>query len=409
MKHTSKFILIVAFCIAATRSTLSLAQTALPEDISIVPPSTTVTPDVAAFSGAWLGSWDGELPGALIVEQVHSNGTAQVIYSWGDLPNQFKTGWSRETAQISGGKLQLQLGRAKVEFTLQHNGSLFSRYQSGTNQPPSYAELQRLPTTNVQAILDAAKKPVVDWKEIRIPVHSQVGPTKGKNFGLQTTIYGQASPGKHPVIISNHGSTGPGLIPANHTYRAGNPEILFHSLGYVVVVPMRKGRGSSDGPYLEEDNSVTPAVQLDSAIEDLQAVVQYVNHRDDVDPKKIVLAGVSRGGFLSVAYAGRYPTSVAGVINFSGGWFGEGMSEAEFNFETFEKAGHDAKVPMLWLYGDNDSFYSLKFDEREFSKFHDAGGRGEMVEVRNIPGEGHLLCFWVDRWQDKVTSYLNGL
>lgn len=70
---------------------------------------------------------------------------------------------------------------------------------------------------------------------------------------------------------------------------------------------------------------------------------------------------------------------------------------------------HDAKVPMLWLYADHDSFYSLKFDEREFSKYRDAGGRGECVAVPNIPGEGHLLFLWVDRWRDKVTSYLNGL
>ena len=85
------------------------------------------------------------------------------------------------------------------------------------------------------------------------------------------------------------------------------------------------------------------------------------------------------------------------------------MRTADFNFETFDRAGHDAKVPMLWLYADHDSFYSLKFDEREYSKFRGAGGRGELVEVQDIPGEGHLLFLWVDRWRGKVTSYLNGL
>jgi pimeloyl-ACP methyl ester carboxylesterase len=128
-----------------------------------------------------------------------------------------------------------------------------------------------------------------------------------------------------------------------------------------------------------------------------------------VDTNKIVVAGVSRGGLLSVAYAGRYPTNVAGVINFSGGWFGERMPTADFNFETFAQAGRDAKVPMLWLYADHDSFYSLKFDERQFSKFRNAGGRGEFLEVRDLPGEGHLLFLWVDRWRHKVTGYLKGL
>lgn len=131
--------------------------------------------------------------------------------------------------------------------------------------------------------------------------------------------------------------------------------------------------------------------------------------QSDVDPARIVLEGASRGGLLSVAYAGRYPDHIIGVVNFSGGWFGEGGPFADFNFEAFRNAGRDAKIPMLWLYADHDSYYSLKFDEREYSAFRNAGGRGELVEARNLPGDGHNLCLWVDRWQDKVRDYLQGL
>ena len=403
---------IVALCtVAVWPLCSSRAQTPLPDDISIAPPASTVTQDTAAFSGAWLGAWSGELPTALIVEQVSSNGQAQVIYSVGNLPFYYKikADWFRQTGQISNGKLQLLLKTgAKIDFTLEPGGLLMGKID-WSNRPPAYVELHRLPTTNAPSILEAAEKPVFDWEEIRIPVHSQIGPTKGQTFGLQTTIYPQTSAGRHPVVIWNHGSTGPGMMPTNLVFRGDSATMFFHSLGYVVIFPMRKGRGLSDGPNLEEDAAVSPTVQLDSAIEDLQAVVNYASRRDDVDPGKIVVAGVSRGGFLSVAYAGRYPTNVAGVINFSGGWFDERMSDADFNFETFGKSGHDAKVPMLWLYADHDSLYSLKFDESEFSKFRDAGGRGELVEVRDIPGDGHMLCLWVDHWRDKVTNYLNGL
>jgi len=415
MKSARKYILIVrsilAWCVVAVWSLVSShAQTALPDDISIAPPSSAVGHDAASFSGAWLGTWGGELPTALVVEQISSNGIAQVIYSWGDSKSHaFKAGWKRQTGKISNGELQFSSpAGAKISFVFERSGMLLGQYEF-TNQPPALAELQRIPSTNSSTITEAAKRPVVSWEEIRIPVHSQVGPTQGKDFSLQTTIYRQASPGRHPVVIFNHGSTGLGIVPLNAVSRGGSAEMFLHSIGYVVVLPMRKGRGSSDGPYIEEDDSIAPAVQLDSAIEDVQAVVKYVSRRDDVDPKKIVVAGQSRGGLLSVAYAGRYPTNVVGVINFSGGWYGEGMPAADFNFEIFGKAGHDALVPMLWLYADHDSLYSLKFDESEFSKFRDAGGRGELVEVRDIPGEGHFLCEWVDRWRDKVTSYLNGL
>jgi len=423
MNRTRKFVLaliargIVALSVVLVWSAASTpAQTPLPQDISIAAPSSAVAPDAAAFSGVWLGAWGNELPTALVVEQIGSDGEAHVIYAWGDSPlKRIKAGWNRQTGHISKGKLQLSSkGGPKIDFTAAPGTLLLGRYEV-PDQPPSFAELHRIPATDISAILAAAKKPAVPWEEIRVPVQSQVEPTKGKTFRLQTTIFRQATAGRHPVVIYSHGSTGPGIIPPTTIFRGGNEETFFHSLGYVVVVPMRKGRGLSDGPNLEEDESLSPAVQLDSAVEDLQAIVEYVSRRDDVDPKKIVLAGVSRGGLLSVAYAGRHPRNVAKVINFSGGWFGEGKVVegfhvvGGFNTEVYGKAGQEAKIPMLWLYADHDSFYSLKFIEGEFSKFRGAGGRGELVESRDIPGEGHLLCMWVDRWRDKVSSYLNGL
>jgi dienelactone hydrolase len=221
---------------------------------------------------------------------------------------------------------------------------------------------------------------------------------------LQTTLYRLPSPEPHPVVIINHGSTGPGVVPVSEVYRAGNEASFYRSLGYIVVVPMRKGRGASDGTFFEE--SEDQAVELDSAIEDLNAVVEFMTKQPDVDPTRIVVTGVSRGGLLAVAYAERYPTNVIGVINFSGGWWGEHTPNADFNFEEFRKAGRNAKIPMLWLYADHDSYYSLDFVEREFAVFRSAGGRGDLFEVRDLPGEGHFLCAWLDRWQVKVTDYL---
>jgi dipeptidyl aminopeptidase/acylaminoacyl peptidase len=42
-----------------------------------------------------------------------------------------------------------------------------------------------------------------------------------------------------------------------------------------------------------------------------------------VDPARIIVAGWSRGGGLPAVYAARHPDKVAGVINFSGGWWSE--------------------------------------------------------------------------------------
>ena len=41
------------------------------------------------------------------------------------------------------------------------------------------------------------------------------------------------------------------------------------------------------------------------------------------DASRLLMAGTSRGGFLSVVYAGERPQRVKGVVNFVGGWTGE--------------------------------------------------------------------------------------
>ena len=381
------------------------AQSPLPKDLVLTKPGTDIPTNVAAFAGAWRGLWGMSLPGALVVEQVDTNGVAEVVYSWGDHPaGLFKAGWSRMEGEISAGKLHLA-GKTGpiIDFSMEPDGTLAGSYQ--INGTTTFATLERIPTNDVAAIIAIAKTPDVPWTEVKIPAHSQVGSTAGKTLMLQTTIYPADGPGKHPVIIVNHGSTG-GVMPATEVFRGGSEEGLFHSLGYIEVVPMRKGRGASEGPNMEESFWAGSGTGVDSAVEDLHAVMEYVNTMPDADTNRILLAGISRGGFLSVIYAGRYPSNIRGVLNFSGGWWGETMWQTDFNFQQFRAAGKTAKVPQLWLYGDHDSYYSLGFDEKEFAEFKAAGGTGEMVEVKDLPGDGHMLMFWRNRWEKVVTNYL---
>lgn len=382
------------------------AQSPLPEDLALKAPGSKVASNIAVFKGAWLGAWDASMSTALVVEGIKTNGAARVVYSWGNGSGDgIKAGWSRETGHVSEGKLHLTLGKgATVDYTPRPDGKLLGLYR--LKDFFSFALLERIPSDNPAGIIAAANKPYKPWKEVRIPVHSQVKPTAGKTLLLQTTIYPAEGKGKHPVVIVNHGSTGPGLIPPEKVFRGWTEEELFHSLGYIEVVPMRKGRGTSEGPNVEEDFWSSDATTLDSAVEDLRAVIEYLGKLPEVDTNRIVLAGVSRGGFLSSIYAARHPEGICGVLNFSGGWYGESHWKSGFNLKEFRKAGQNAKAPQLWLYADHDSFYSLKFDEKEFAEFKAAGGKGELVEVRDLPGNGHDLMFRLDRWEDAVTNYL---
>jgi RNA polymerase sigma factor (sigma-70 family) len=129
------------------------ALTPLPNNISIQPPSPTVSSDAVAFSGAWLGSWGHQLPSALIVEKISSDGTASVIYSWGNSP-WFKAGWDRETGSISNGNLVLA-DSIRISFALNPEGTLSGRYEAG-DAPPVLVTMHRVPSTSPAEIRRAA-------------------------------------------------------------------------------------------------------------------------------------------------------------------------------------------------------------------------------------------------------------
>src|ERR1044072_8471808 len=95
---------------------------------------------------------------------------------------------------------------------------------------------------------------------------------------------------------------------------------------------MRPGRGESSGTYIEECafylGQCTLAQQvaltdrgLREALLDTNAVInQVVLGRLVRRQSKILVVGISRGGFLSLMLAGERPQLVKGVINFVGGW-----------------------------------------------------------------------------------------
>ena len=64
---------------------------------------------------------------------------------------------------------------------------------------------------------------------------------------------------------------------------------------------------------------------------------------------------------------------------------------------------------MLWLYADRDRYYGLPYIRGVFRAFREAGGRGELVEFDDMPGNGHALIGWLDRWEPVVARYLDAV
>ena len=240
----------------------------------------------------------------------------------------------------------------------------------------------------------------------------------GKPIQLELLVRRPDGPGPFPTVVFNHGSTGRGDTPESFRRSWWSPaaSAYFVERGWMVVFPQRRGRGASDGRYdegFETDRSrysCLPALSLpgvERAIEDLDAVMSHLRSRRDVLQSRILLAGQSRGGILSIAYAGERPDAVVGVVNFVGGWMGDRCPNAvTINSGTFRRGGRFPRA-TLWLYGDQDPYYSLSHSKDNFTAFVAAGGKGQFLSYW-VPGQnsGHALIAYPRLWTDDLTRYL---
>ncbi len=81
--------------------------------------------------------------------------------------------------------------------------------------------------------------------------------------------------------------------------------------------------------------------------------------------------------------------------------------------ELLTSAGQTARVPELWLYADNDMFFSIAYARKIFDAFRANGGIGDFLafgKVSGVPsstaGNGHALFEHVGMWKAAVADYL---
>lgn len=243
---------------------------------------------------------------------------------------------------------------------------------------------------------------------VRIPMKLQ----DGSAITLEATLHKADAAGATPVVVFSHGSSG-GPVPADYTEKAGGLAKFLNERGISLLVPMRPGRGKSEGPNREEPSACTvdaATAGIANGEAALDAAMAYLRTQSWADMSKVVLAGHSRGGLLSLAYAGDRPGSVIGAINFNGGWKQDSCATPDINVALFEAAARKTKVPALFLYGHGDGFYS----DASIQRYADAAsGAGVKVgfhfyTLKDI--NGHLLFRKAQNlWEADVERYLREL
>jgi pimeloyl-ACP methyl ester carboxylesterase len=247
-------------------------------------------------------------------------------------------------------------------------------------------------------------------------------PGNGQPVRLQVVIFKPSTaPPPYRLLVVNHGSTGKGNDPALFADVYVDEEFakIFVEKGYLVAFPQRRGLGKSDGLYDEgfyADRTLgytcDPERSLagaDRALADIEAAVAALRKLPEVKKDPVLMAGASRGGALSIAYAGMHPDDVAGVISFVGGWITESCGTVVSKVINSALLRRGAKFPRstLWLYAIQDRIYSLGHSGENFAVFRAAGGKGTFLPFDIPAGDGHSLMDYRSKWKADVDRYLN--
>jgi dienelactone hydrolase len=234
--------------------------------------------------------------------------------------------------------------------------------------------------------------------------------------------------GPFPLVVMNHG------VSLDATARSYFPVIEFRDAalwfarqGYVVVAPVRPGYGAtaieiperglfgvffsgvgkcSDAEFREAGLAVA---SIDKWIIDYMSTQSFIKRND------VIIVGQSGGGWGSIALGSQNPESVRAIIGFAAGRGGHLNGKPNNNcapdqlVDAVAEFGRTARVPMLWIYTHNDSYFGPDLSKRMVEAFRAAGGNVEYHLLPDFGEDGHFLidsAEAVQLWAPIVSEFL---
>jgi dienelactone hydrolase len=237
-------------------------------------------------------------------------------------------------------------------------------------------------------------------------------PKKGALFTieLETTVYKPDGDGPFPLVLINHGKA-PGDARFQGRYRPTVAARYFLQRGYAVVVPMRQGFSKSGGLYVGSGCNVEGNGRAQA--EDVRASLDWATAQPWADKSRILVVGQSHGGWTTLAFGAENYPGVRGLVNFSGGLRQDTCTAWQRNLASgAESYARVTKVPSLWFYGDNDSYFDPPTWKAMLERYATAGGNAKMVAFGTFGSDAHGL--FAARagsriWQPEMTSFLRSV
>ena len=247
-------------------------------------------------------------------------------------------------------------------------------------------------------------------------------PAQDRATLMRTTVYRPQGAGPFPLAVINHGTT------QNELRRAGLRAPQYTALtewlvarGYAVAVPQRPGHGETGGPYYEAQGGCANADFAKAglgAAASIAAAVDYLSRQLFVRKTGTVAFGHSAGGWGVLALTTQALRPLSGVVAFAPGLGGRADDVAGKNcapdrlVAAARGYGEKARVPSLWLYAANDSYFSPELSTRMVQAFRGAGGRAEYQLLPATGSDGHEFIQSTDAvtlWAPAVEKFLKTL
>jgi dienelactone hydrolase len=221
-------------------------------------------------------------------------------------------------------------------------------------------------------------------ESIRIPVSDGLFAAS-----LSARLFAPRGEGPFPLVVINHGKA-----PGNPRFQAEQAyyQVVreFVKRGYAVLVPTRRGYGSSGGAYREALCSVPSTGEMQA--DDIEVAINYAKKLPLVDGRRIVVIGQSVGGLATMALGERHLPGVLGLIDMSGGIrMGQCPGWERSLIEAFSRYGSKSTVPALLMYGDNDSFWGPALPKQLFDAYVAAGGKGQWIDYGVFGSDSHAM------------------
>ena len=235
--------------------------------------------------------------------------------------------------------------------------------------------------------------------------------------------------GPFPLVVMNHG------VSLDQRERGFFPLVEFRDAamwfarrGYMVVAPSGPGYGGMALDQPERglyatfyskigscDNPNFHDAGLAAALLD-KWIIDYMAEQKLIVPDNVVVVGQSAGGWGAIALSSRNVSGVRAIITFEAGRGGRVGGKPDNNCAPDQLVaatgdfGRTARIPMLWIYTENDTFFGPALSKRMHQAYTDAGGNAEYHLLPPFGSDGHFMIDSPDAiplWAPLVSQFLD--